>query len=355
MPFDAIKCTNCGSIEVQELKQGTFFCHHCEALFKHIDPTRITVQPGFCTHGEPVQVQCLLCHTGMCRRKCDFAAWVSRLGCMVPMAGFGYLFKDRKAQIMTGPVLFLGDLLRYLKLTHGELSHVCYACLMAAVPGTVEGIAAGAICEKPGCDGAPGGRCACCAGSFCGSCAPLSTGRPISGASVHYPDEHTKWDDYHKNIAEGSSGYYHYPVPAEYVLIKTKPARHCVMCAHEAQIKAQILCAEIAAREYAGILIPDDNNDKFARELYFGSRFKVPYVARATRRGRMAENERAMEVAKRCAGEIASRVSPLLPTGPCDRQRAFLAGETDDRWFNYVIFDERDRVPAAAAGEMTQP
>jgi ribosomal protein L37AE/L43A len=41
--LESITCTHCGSSEVQEVKPHTYFCSHCEGVFKHIDPTQVTV------------------------------------------------------------------------------------------------------------------------------------------------------------------------------------------------------------------------------------------------------------------------------------------------------------------------
>ena len=66
MPLEAINCTNCGSSDLQEVKPSTYFCNHCDAVFKHTDPTRVTVQREFCECGGAVAYQCRLCRTGIC-------------------------------------------------------------------------------------------------------------------------------------------------------------------------------------------------------------------------------------------------------------------------------------------------
>jgi hypothetical protein len=38
MPFETIKCRECGSPEVTEFKAGTYVCGHCEAIFRHVSP-----------------------------------------------------------------------------------------------------------------------------------------------------------------------------------------------------------------------------------------------------------------------------------------------------------------------------
>jgi len=66
MPLEAISCTNCGSSDVQEVKPSTYFCNHCDTVFKHIDPTHVTVQREFCECGGAIAHQCRLCRTGIC-------------------------------------------------------------------------------------------------------------------------------------------------------------------------------------------------------------------------------------------------------------------------------------------------
>lgn len=38
MPVEAISCTRCGSGDVKEVKANTYFCSHCESVFKYVDP-----------------------------------------------------------------------------------------------------------------------------------------------------------------------------------------------------------------------------------------------------------------------------------------------------------------------------
>lgn len=67
MPVETIKCQECGSADVTEFKAGTYICGHCEAVFKHIDPSRVTVQREFCECGGAIAFQCRVCHTGICQ------------------------------------------------------------------------------------------------------------------------------------------------------------------------------------------------------------------------------------------------------------------------------------------------
>ncbi len=38
MVLQSLSCTGCGSTEVQEVKPDTYFCHHCETVFKYVPP-----------------------------------------------------------------------------------------------------------------------------------------------------------------------------------------------------------------------------------------------------------------------------------------------------------------------------
>jgi hypothetical protein len=38
MPFESLACPHCGSGEVQEVKPGTYFCYHCDNVFKYVRP-----------------------------------------------------------------------------------------------------------------------------------------------------------------------------------------------------------------------------------------------------------------------------------------------------------------------------
>jgi len=68
MTLEALRCTNCGSQNVDEVKRGTYFCQHCETVFRYVDPSRVTVthEQAFCECGNAVEFQCYLCRTGIC-------------------------------------------------------------------------------------------------------------------------------------------------------------------------------------------------------------------------------------------------------------------------------------------------
>ena len=76
MSVETIKCQECGSADVTEFKSGSYVCTHCEATFKHVDPTGASS----CSCGTFAVGRCAECHTPVCahhsgmfdgRRLCD--------------------------------------------------------------------------------------------------------------------------------------------------------------------------------------------------------------------------------------------------------------------------------------------
>jgi hypothetical protein len=47
MPFESLSCPHCGSGKVHEVKPGTYFCNHCDNVFKYVSP-RQTGSVGGC-------------------------------------------------------------------------------------------------------------------------------------------------------------------------------------------------------------------------------------------------------------------------------------------------------------------
>jgi hypothetical protein len=70
MPLETISCSHCGSAEVKEVKANTYFCDHCETVFKRTDPSQVTLQRDFCICGNTVDRRCLHCGVGLCN-SCD--------------------------------------------------------------------------------------------------------------------------------------------------------------------------------------------------------------------------------------------------------------------------------------------
>lgn len=252
MSLEALTCTNCGSGDVQEVKASTYFCNHCESVFKHADPAQVTVGPAFCEHGNPVDVQCQLCRTGMCSQRCDVVpAWGGGHGGVVRTRGFGYLEQGRRYNTdVEGPFLSVGKLLRSLALTcQRSLSHVCYRCVTQAVPVTAEYVSAGAICETVRCWSAPAGKCPCCQGGFCQKCSMpqvlqqgggdwlrgLSVTRAVSAAVCAWDPE---YDRASKTFPVG----------------QRLPDGMCQPCLEENSDKAAALAAGICQLDYVGRL-----------------------------------------------------------------------------------------------------
>jgi hypothetical protein len=62
MPVETIKCRECGSADVTEFKAGGYVCGHCEAVFKHVDPSGTSS----CSCGTFAIGRCAECHTPVC-------------------------------------------------------------------------------------------------------------------------------------------------------------------------------------------------------------------------------------------------------------------------------------------------
>ncbi|MGA2165612.1 MAG: hypothetical protein ABSH36_14260 [Solirubrobacteraceae bacterium] len=62
MPVETIKCQECGSADVTEFKVGTYVCGHCEAIFKHVDPSGTAT----CLCGTFAVGRCAECHIPIC-------------------------------------------------------------------------------------------------------------------------------------------------------------------------------------------------------------------------------------------------------------------------------------------------
>jgi hypothetical protein len=64
MPIETIKCQECGSADVTEFKPGSYVCGHCEAVFKHIDPSQSTSE--VCSCGTFAIGRCYECSVAVC-------------------------------------------------------------------------------------------------------------------------------------------------------------------------------------------------------------------------------------------------------------------------------------------------
>lgn len=74
MPFEELSCQRCGSGDIQEVKPETYFCNHCESVFKYVSPSRAGAASGGCevlAGGRPCGVpaigRCRTCQRAFCR------------------------------------------------------------------------------------------------------------------------------------------------------------------------------------------------------------------------------------------------------------------------------------------------
>ncbi len=72
MPFESLSCLRCGSGDVQEVKPETYFCTHCDNVFKYVRPSR-TGATGGCEIpaegpdcGVPAIGRCRSCQRAFC-------------------------------------------------------------------------------------------------------------------------------------------------------------------------------------------------------------------------------------------------------------------------------------------------
>jgi chemotaxis protein histidine kinase CheA len=66
MPIETIKCQECGSVDVTEFKPGSYVCRHCEAVFKHLDPSKLTLTNELCACGTFAIGHCAECAAPVC-------------------------------------------------------------------------------------------------------------------------------------------------------------------------------------------------------------------------------------------------------------------------------------------------
>jgi len=64
MPIETIKCQECGSAGVTEFKPGSYVCGHCEAVFKHVQPSKPAIE--LCSCGTFAIGHCHECGTPVC-------------------------------------------------------------------------------------------------------------------------------------------------------------------------------------------------------------------------------------------------------------------------------------------------
>lgn len=346
-----LECSSCGSRDLQQVKPDTYFCNHCESVSKLPDPARVTVEPAFCVHGDPIAARCQFCGTGLCAGACDMMVRTLPSGGdalkeQVPTAGFGYLQKAEPpdgatAPATAGPFISRGRLLRSLAITHDQqLRHVCRACILAIVPRAADHIASGAMCENPWCAGDVYnayalGACTCCGASFCDRCATL----------VQYaPPGHDGGYDTRVSIEFPITG-------KETIGVKIKVplgrGRYCLQCTYEIEQRITETAGQIASR-VCGTDLPQKPGT--GRTPGDWAVFQVPFAKKATWRRQKAENDHARDVAKQYAAEISASITRSL--AGCQKREQFDQRRSYRNRMHYrdryLIIDERARVPATA-------
>ncbi len=68
MPNESVKCSNCGSGDVQQLAADSYKCEHCQTDFHWVNPTkRNTVsKPNVCSCGKVAVAYCRRCEEPLC-------------------------------------------------------------------------------------------------------------------------------------------------------------------------------------------------------------------------------------------------------------------------------------------------
>ncbi len=374
MPLETIACAACGSTDVQEVKPGTYFCNHCETVFKHIDPTRLAVEqtPAFCGCGNPIQVQCQICKAGICT-SCDLASWdgpgdrediSAAYGTdrsRFTVEGFGYLIRgyppDRSVY---GPYLYLDEVFAGLAAENGwdyspgyaPVRHACFTCVASAIPVTADRIANGQICETPGCAREPGGTCSCCGGAFCGTHVTPDVLRGqgrlhygfVETVLITYEDTEPMFRHKTKRTLERGTPVTWYP-----------PAGMCLICVNEKAGEALSAAIRVCEGEYAGSLTRID----FRADEFTGppnmmrANFMVATADRMTAKRRRQATMEAMKESGAVAAKVGSRLKELVVPGSCRRGQIFDAGEY---FATYGIKDERQTMtPVATAAERRRP
>jgi copper chaperone CopZ len=356
MPLEAMSCTGCGSTDVQEVKPSTYFCNHCETVFKHVDPSRVAVShtPGFCEcgSGRPVTAQCQVCRSTELCEDCDFV-WVKNPFMppkfMMHTVGFGYVSHNLRSVHSewpgfrlegTGYIVYGGrasqenrdddlaiyrdSLLAALRQRTGarRLQHVCVPCLASAVPHASERIANGTECVWFDC-ARPGEQCRGCGRTFC------SLHR--TNAAGEYDLNPSSTDDEvwrHDANAIARSANTLSIVKVNDKGPKKEPQNPAAMQRWEKRIKTpKMTCHECRDKIY----------ERLARA--YGDTGTVEVERKRTEKQQVKENERARLEGERRWNELNGYAKWLAASG------AFRA----DPDTVFAIVDNRASTPAAAA------
>ena len=196
----------------------------------------------------------------MCREQCDVVpAWAAdKYAGVVRTQGFGYLEPKQCYDVdVDGPYISVGKLLMSLAKARkdegkGALGHVCYGCVIQAVPAVAEHISAGSICETVRCWGWSAGKCPCCQGSFCRECStPEALKKSRGGAHDEYRG--LRFSS-HRNLVSIYRG------GKAVALGIPAPDGMCMPCVRENDNKVAPIAAGICRKDYAGKLVPGNDN-----------------------------------------------------------------------------------------------
>jgi hypothetical protein len=207
--LESIRCQSCGSGEVTEVKTGTFFCAHCETLFRQasITDARVVASPDFCVCGNAITLKCPLCTALICAQ-CN-ALSDSNSGVAIATVGYGYkadtpasfsfsiLSNGRPAprnltQLASDLWLPSGKLQRMLMQVNEGQSIACWSCLCTAVEAVAEAVSSRQFCVVPICVGTPALECESCGQSICIGHMTFRT-MGISGLSNEYTVMSGRW------------------------------------------------------------------------------------------------------------------------------------------------------------------
>ena len=372
-------------MDVQEVKPLTFFCSHCETVFKQVDHARTaaTLAPAFCRHGEPIVRQCQICNAGLCLRRCDYGPWAYREDLAVasstggglwraretydkavmrgdlnalehavwqkreslPADGIGYLIIDQIKNQHSGPLMSLQKLGAVLRRKHGPLRHVCLKCITGAMADAIQMISIGEMCASPFCGRHPDWTCQCCARVFCGH----SRAREdmSSGGCYH--------GDFPVINAGLSGGGFGGGFATE---VKQSRRGFCEPCAGEQAHGLKEFAMQIFEQEYASRLIKVDQPSTY----HVRPQFMVPAASRRTRNGRLKESLKSSEIAQAYASEFTERVRAKASEttgGPCRRTQTLAsAGSTYAPHTEYVLVDGQGHalpIPRGPRNDMLRP
>lgn len=369
MPLEAIACTGCGSTDVQEVKPGTYFCNHCETVFKHVDPSRLNVShtPGFCEcgSGQPVTAQCQVCRSTALCEDCDLGRTYTRRyhrGFVIQTVGWGYVLKatcfgnlkytydsevierrltelEPEASSADQLVIHGKKLLTYLRMStrSRSLEHVCVPCACGAVPEVAERIANGTDCVWFDCD-LPGERCLGCDRTVCPQHCINLRGTQTNGTKNWFgKSKYTRKASVEavRSKLSGSKRGASNPrgVSSSPLAWVIEPPPTCIECLNKVYNSLYKVCGnpETQAEPISEAAYED--------EPYFASALVVKAGEKRGRRAQVRENERVVLEAKRRWKELSDYAERLVASG------AF-RGDPASEW---TLVDDRASTAAAAA------